>query len=148
MVHLLLTSWVPPLSPLSCFLDFAFPAVVPKSRDPDQVFNDAVSIPRLHVTTPLRPSARTAATSPADSDDEVPILHFSLCAALISCCGVAVIPLPRPSVSRRVSSLLLHLPSYCSLNLPRESVDDALSGMVNADVPLLLLLHGKLPLLT
>jgi hypothetical protein len=114
MVYLLLTSWVPPLSPLSCFLDFAFPAVVPRSRAPDQVFNDAVSILRLHVNAPPRPSARAAATSPADSDDEVPILHFSRCAALISCCGVAVVPLPRPSVSGRVSSFLLHLPSYCS----------------------------------
>jgi hypothetical protein len=74
------------------------------SGDPDQVSDDEVPIPRLHVTSPPQPPARAAAISPADSDDEVPIPHFSHLTALLSCYGDAAVPLPRPSVSRLSSS--------------------------------------------
>jgi hypothetical protein len=48
----------------------------------DQVSDGEVSIPclQLHV-----PSPHAAAASPADSDDEVPVPHFTLHPALVSC---------------------------------------------------------------
>jgi hypothetical protein len=46
------------------------------SGTPDQISDDEVPIPRLHVTSPPQPSARAAAPSPAGSDDEFP-LHGS-----------------------------------------------------------------------
>jgi hypothetical protein len=59
------------------------------------------------VTAPPRPSARAAATSLADSDDEVHIPCFSRHTALLSCYGDVAVPLPRPSVSRLPSSTSL-----------------------------------------
>jgi hypothetical protein len=82
------------------------PQVSCVSGAPDQVRDDEVPIPRLHVTSPLRPFARAAATLPADSDDVVPILSFSRCTALIWCYGDAA-----PSVSRLSSST--SLPIVC-----------------------------------
>jgi hypothetical protein len=87
---------------------------------------------------PLRPFARAAATSPADSD-EFPLPCFSHHTALVLCYGDAEVPLQHPSVSC--------LPSSTShyLNLPRRVATeaDALSGMVNTN--LLLLLHPVFP---
>jgi hypothetical protein len=49
----------------------------------DQVSDDEVPIPCLHVTSLPQPLARAAA-SPAGSDDEVPIPPFSHHPALVS----------------------------------------------------------------
>jgi hypothetical protein len=107
------------------------------SGSPNQVSDDEVPIPRLHVTSPPRPSARAAATSPADSDDEVPIPCFSHRTDLVSCYGDAEAPLPRPSVSHLSSSTS---PPIVRLNPPHRlaAAADALSGMVDTDSLLLL----------
>jgi hypothetical protein len=96
-----------PRSRISC----CSPQVSCMSGAPDQGSDDEVPIPRLHVTSPLRPSARAAATLPADSDDEVPIPSFSRCTALIWCYGDATLLLLCPSVSRLSSST--SLPIVC-----------------------------------
>jgi hypothetical protein len=71
---------------------------------PDQISNDEVPIPRLHVTSSPQPSVYAAALMPADRDDEVPIPHFSHRTALHSCYGDAEVPLPHPGVSCLSSS--------------------------------------------
>jgi hypothetical protein len=89
-----------PRSRLSCFS----PQVPCVSGAPDHVSDDEVPIPCLHVTLPPRPAARAAATSPANSDDEVPIPRFSHRPALLSRCGDAEVSLLPSSVSRFHSS--------------------------------------------
>jgi hypothetical protein len=89
--------------PRSC-ISCCSPQVSCVSGAPNQVSDDGVPIPRLHVSAPPRPSAGAASTPPADSDDEGPILRFSRCTALISYYGNAAVPLPRPCVSRLSSS--------------------------------------------
>jgi hypothetical protein len=92
------------------------------SGTPDQISDDEVPI--------SQPSAHAAAPSPADSDDEVPIPHFSDQTALVSCmvmlrflaCAPVLLAfLPPPPL------ILFNLP--CRLATPA----DALSGMVNSD---------------
>jgi hypothetical protein len=68
------------------------------SGTPDQISDDEVPIPGLHVISPPQPSAYAAAPSPADSDDEVPIPCFSHRIVLVSCYGDVEVPLPRPGV--------------------------------------------------
>jgi hypothetical protein len=76
------------------------------SGAPDQVSDDEVPIPRLHVTATPRPSAYAAAISPADSDDDAPIPLLSLyCSDFMLCSS------PAPQC---FSPLLLHLHSYWS----------------------------------
>jgi hypothetical protein len=87
---------------------------------PDQVRDDEVPIPCLHATSPPRPSARAAAASPAGSDDEAPILHFSHFPALVSCYDDAEVPVLSTSVSVLSSSTSLLL---FALNLPRRLAD-------------------------
>jgi hypothetical protein len=53
------------------------------SGTPDQIRDDEVPIPRLHVTSPPQPSAPSAAPSPGDSDDEVSVPHFPNCSAFV-----------------------------------------------------------------
>jgi hypothetical protein len=67
------------------------PQVSRVSGAPDQVSDDEFPIPCQHVIAPPRPSACNAATLPADSDDEVSILRFSRCTAVISCYGDAAV---------------------------------------------------------
>jgi hypothetical protein len=86
------------------------------SGAPDQVSNDEVPIPCLNATCSPQPSARTAAASPAASDEEVAIPHFPhgpalvilrflpLLLNLVSCYGDANVPLPCPGVSCHSSS--------------------------------------------
>jgi hypothetical protein len=94
-------------SPLSRFLGPAFPCspqVSGVSGAPDQVSDDEVPIPHLPVTAPPQPSARAAATSLAEHDDEVPVPRCSCRIALLLCCGDAAVPLTRLSVSCLSSS--------------------------------------------
>jgi hypothetical protein len=101
-------------------------------RAPDQVSDDGV--PRH---CPPRPSSCAAATSLADSDDEVPIPRLSCRTALLSCYGDAAVPLPHP--------VFLAFPApppllLLALNLPHRmaAAADALLVMVNSDLLLLL----------
>jgi hypothetical protein len=102
------------------------------------VFKDHIpnvgTVPRLHVNCPPQPSAHAAAPSPADSDDEVPILHFSHHTALVPCYGDNELPLPAPVFLAFPPPLLLF-----ALILPCRlaAAADALSGMVNSDLLLL-----------
>jgi hypothetical protein len=80
------------------------PQVSCVSGTPDHISNDEIPIPRLHVTAPPQTSAHAAASSPADSNDVVPILRFSHRTALVSCCDYAEVPLPGPFVSCLTSS--------------------------------------------
>jgi hypothetical protein len=92
------------------------------SGAPDQVSDDEVPIPHLHVTFPRSPSALAAATSPAVRDDEGPILRFSHHTALVSSyCDAEASP-PCTSVSRLSSSTLL----LFALNLLCRLAADAL----------------------
>jgi hypothetical protein len=92
-----------------------------------QIGDDEVPISRL--------SLHAAAPLPADNDDDVPIPRFLHHTALVSCYGDAEVPLLRPSVSCLSSS---PSPLLFALNLPWMLVADALSGMVDSDVLLLL----------
>jgi hypothetical protein len=92
------------------------------SGAPDQVSDDEVPIPHLHVTSPPSPSALAAATSPAVRDDEIPILVFSDHTALVLSFRDAKASLLRTSVSRLSSSTLL----LFALNLPCRLAADAL----------------------
>jgi hypothetical protein len=74
------------------------------SGTPDHISNDEVPVPRLHVTSPLQPSAHASAPSTADSEDEVPIPRFSHPTAPVSCYGDAEVPLPGCGVSCLSSS--------------------------------------------
>jgi hypothetical protein len=74
------------------------------SNAPDQVSDDEAPIPCLHVTSPPHSSALAAPASPADSDDDIPILRFSHRPALVSCSGDAEVLLLRPSLSHPYSS--------------------------------------------
>jgi hypothetical protein len=76
----------------------------------------------------------------ADSDDEVPILCFPLCSALVSCYGDDEVPILRPSLLAFAPPLSLVL---VALNLPLRLVAaaDDLSGMGYTD--LLLLLYSR-----
>jgi hypothetical protein len=76
---------------------------------PNQISDDEVPIPGLYVTSPPQPSAHAATSSPAHSDDEVPIPRFSHGTVLVSCYGDAEVPLPCPRVSCLSSS---PLPSF------------------------------------
>jgi hypothetical protein len=93
------------------------------SGAPDQVSDDEVPIPPLHVTPLL---ARAAATLLADSGDAVPIPRFSRRTALLSCDGDATVPLRCPSgfAFPPLPPLLLF-----ALNLAA----DAVWGTVNTD---------------
>jgi hypothetical protein len=107
------------------------------SGAPDQGGDDEVPLRRLPVPPP-RPFARATASSLADSDNDVPsplILHR---AALLLCYGDAAIPLRRPGVSRLSSSTS---PPIVRPQPAPQAVADALSGTVNTDFLLLLLLH-------
>jgi hypothetical protein len=106
------------------------------SGAPNQVSDDEVPIPCLHVTSPLRPSACATAASPSDSDDEVPIPRFSHCPALVSCYRDAAVPPQRLRFLTFAPPLPLLL---FALNLPRmlAAVADDLSGMVNTNLLLL-----------
>jgi hypothetical protein len=106
---------------------------------PDQISDEEVRIPRLHGTFPPQPSAHAAAPSPADSADEVLLLRFSHCAALVLCDGDAEEFLPRPGVSCLSSS-----PSP-SIVRPQPALQAGGRGrcplgMVNSDLLLFLLL--------
>jgi hypothetical protein len=68
------------------------------SGDSDPV-NDEVSIPCLHVPSPRQPSARAAAASVAESDDEVPMSRIPPRSALASCDGDDEVLIPRPILS-------------------------------------------------
>jgi hypothetical protein len=94
---------------------------------------------------PFPPSACAAATLPADSDDEVPIPHFSRGTALI--CVMVML-----RFFSRTPVFLAYPPPppllLFALNLHRRlaAAADALSGMVNTDLLLLLVLL-QLPLI-
>jgi hypothetical protein len=113
------------------------PHVPCRSGAPDQVSDDEAPIPCLHVTPPPPPrhSARAAAVSPADSDDEVPIPRFSHHPALVSCCGSSPAPKCFPPLKPPPPLLLF------ALNLPRRlaAAADALSVMVHTNLCLRLL---------
>jgi hypothetical protein len=93
-----------PQPPRKSRISYCSPQVSCVSGPPDQISDDEVPIPPLNVTSPTQLSARAAAPSSADSDDEVPIQHFSHHTALVSCHGDAEVPLLRPSVSCLSSS--------------------------------------------
>jgi hypothetical protein len=127
----------PPRSCISC----CSPQVSCVWGTPDQISDDEVPIPCLHVTSPSQPSAHAAAPSPADRDDEVPIPRFSHHTALVSCYSDAEIP---PAL-RYFLPFILPLPSYCSPSTCRlPAAADALSGRMNSDLLLLLLLPPPL----
>jgi hypothetical protein len=90
-----LSPQLPPRSRISC----CSPQESYVPGNPSQISDDQVPIPRLHVTSSPQLSAHDAATSPANSDDEVPIQRFSHYTALVSCYGDAEVPLPNPGVS-------------------------------------------------
>jgi hypothetical protein len=128
-----------PQPPPRSRISFCSPEV---SGAPSQISDDEVPIPLLHVTSLPQPSAHAAAPSPADSDDNVPILCFSHRTALVSCMAMLrflfrapvflAFPPPPP--------LLLF-----ALNLPCRlaAAANALLGMVNSE--LLPLLHPHPP---
>jgi hypothetical protein len=90
----------------------------------DQISDDEVPSPCLPATSPPQPSARAAATVPADSDDKVPIPHCSHRPALVS--FYAEVPLLHPSFP----CLFPPRPLLCfALNLPCRLAADALSGV-------------------
>jgi hypothetical protein len=65
-----------PQPPRKSCKSYYSPQVSCVSGPPDQISDDEVPVPPLNVTSPPQPSARAAAPSSADSDDEVPIQHF------------------------------------------------------------------------
>jgi hypothetical protein len=98
----------------------------------DQVSDDEVPIPCLHVASPPRPSAHVAAATPSDSDDEFSFrvpptvrLWFRVLVMLrFLSCDQAFLALSPPLLL-----LLFALNLPCSL----AATANALSGMVHTD---------------
>jgi hypothetical protein len=70
----------------------------------DMVTDDKVSIPCLHVPSPHRPWAPATAAPPADSDNVVPILHFTRRPAMFSCASDDEVRIAHAVLSRLTSS--------------------------------------------
>jgi hypothetical protein len=104
------------------------------SRSPDQVSDDEIPIPRLCVTAPPGPSACAVATL------LTVMMKFLFCVSqtvLLCFCVMVMLQF----LSRTQVFLAFPPPPpllLFALNLPRRLVADALSGMVNTDLLLLL----------